>query len=71
MARVARLPLRFDGACAGRAHSADGSAIRGALDRPAIDLMAWARSADEISAGLRCGADRYTEAEAGVSAGMG
>lgn len=60
---AARTRLRFDGAVAGRAHTGDGEALRRALDLLLSDLRGWARSADEISTGLRCGADGYAQAE--------
>lgn len=71
VARIARLPLRFDGFTAGRAHAGDGASIRRALDGLSIDLMSWSRATAEISIGLRCGADRYADAEAGAAARLG
>ena len=62
-AHAARARLGFDGATAGRAHTADGEALRRAFDLLSVDLTGWARAADEIGAGLRCGADRYVESE--------
>ena len=66
--RVARVPLTFDGSAAGRAHTADGDALRVAVDRVIGDLAGWARAAAEIAAGLRAGADRYVDADLGATA---
>lgn len=70
-AHAGTLPLRFDGACAGDAHTAGGASLRRALDRLAIDLKSWARASAEIAVGLRCGAARYVDAETGAAAGIG
>ena len=64
--RAARIPLTFDGSAAGRAHTADGDALRVALDRRTGELAMWARSAAEIAVGLRAGADRYVDADLGA-----
>ena len=66
--RAARIPLTFDGSAAGRAHTADGDALRAALDQVASDLARWARAAAEIAVGLRAGADRYVDADLGATA---
>ncbi|MCV7227357.1 type VII secretion target [Mycolicibacterium komossense] len=66
--RVARIPLTFDGPTAGRAHGADGAALRAALDQIIGDLAVWARAAAEIATGLRAGADRYVDADLGATA---
>jgi hypothetical protein len=66
--RAARLPLTFDGSAAGRAHTAEGDALRGASDRVTAELAVWARAAAEIAAGLRAGADRYVDADLGATA---
>ena len=63
--------LRFDGATAGRAHTAHGDALRTALGRLTADVAQWSRSAEEIAGALRLGADRYAEAEARTAAGVG
>ena len=56
--------LRFDGAIAGRVHTAQGDALRIALDDVVNRLHDWARAAGEIAAELRSSADRYVDAEA-------
>jgi hypothetical protein len=66
--RAARLPLTFGGSAAGRAHTAEGDALRGASNRVTADLTVWARAAAEIAAGLRAGADRYVDADLGATA---
>lgn len=71
VARVARLPLGFDAAAAGRAHAADGASVRRTLDGLATDLASWTRAAAEISSELRCSADRYISFESDVAAGLG
>jgi Excreted virulence factor EspC, type VII ESX diderm len=63
VAGLARARLSFGGAVAGRAHTADGDALRRSFDLLSVDLTGWARAVDEIGAGLRCGADRYVESE--------
>lgn len=55
--------LAFDGASAGRAHTAGGDALRRALDRWAGELANWSRASAEIAAALRVGAAGYTDAE--------
>ncbi|MGB9224708.1 hypothetical protein [Mycobacterium sp.] len=55
--------LTFDGACAGRAHTARGDALRIALGRLTDELSQWSRAAGEIAVALRAGADRYADAE--------
>ncbi|OBK70457.1 type VII secretion target [Mycobacterium sp. 1274761.0] len=56
--------LRFDGAVAGRVHTAQGDALRIAVDGVVQRLHQWARAATEIAAELRSSADRYLEADA-------
>jgi hypothetical protein len=56
--------LRFDGAIAGRVHTAQGDALRIALDDVVNRLHDWARAAAEIAAELRSSADRYVDADA-------
>ena len=63
VARAARARLRFGGAVAGRAHTADGEALRRTFDLLSVDLTGWARAADETGTGLRCGADCYVKSE--------
>jgi hypothetical protein len=55
--------LAFGGACAGRAHTARGNALRVELERLAAEVSQWSRAAVEIAAALRAGADRYADAE--------
>ncbi|OBA91093.1 hypothetical protein A5662_02025, partial [Mycobacteriaceae bacterium 1482268.1] len=45
--------LRFDGAVAGRVHTAQGDALRIAVDGVVQRLRQWARAATEIAAELR------------------
>lgn len=66
--RAARLPLTFGGSAAGRAHTADGDALRVASEQIAGELAMWARSAAEIAMSLRAGADRYLDADLGATA---
>ena len=63
--------LRFDGAVAGRVHTAAGDALRLAVDDMVHRLQQWARSAAEIAAELRSSADRYAEADARGARGIG
>ncbi len=56
--------LRFDGAVAGRAHAAQGDALRLAIDDVVDRLHQWSRAATEIAAQLRSCADRYVDADA-------
>lgn len=56
--------LRFDGAVAGRIHTAQGDSLRLAIDDVAQGLRQWARAATEIAAELRSCADRYVEVDA-------
>ncbi|HKV20346.1 MAG TPA: type VII secretion target [Mycobacterium sp.] len=55
--------LRFDGAVAGRAHTAHGDALRRALDDVAHRLQQWAHASAEVAAALRSSADRYVEVD--------
>jgi Excreted virulence factor EspC, type VII ESX diderm len=55
--------LTFDGATAGRAHTARGDALRHGLDRLVAELTQWSRASSEIAATLRASADRYGESE--------
>ena len=56
--------LRFDGAVAGRIHTAQGDALRIAVDDVVDRLHQWARAATEIAAELRACADRYVDVDA-------
>jgi hypothetical protein len=56
--------LRFDGAVAGRMHTAQGDALRIAVDAVVDRLHEWARAATEIAAELRSCADRYDDVDA-------
>ena len=55
--------LRFDGAVAGRIHTAQGDALRLALNDLEHRLHEWARAAAEIAAELRSCADRYGDVD--------
>jgi hypothetical protein len=55
--------LAFSGASAGRAHAACGDTLRVELERLTAQLAQWSRASAEIAAALRCGADRYGDAE--------
>ncbi len=55
--------LRFDGAVAGRMHTAHGDAVRLAIDDVVDRLRQWSRAATEIAAELRSCADRYVDTD--------
>ncbi|MGA9677645.1 MAG: type VII secretion target [Mycobacterium sp.] len=55
--------LTFGGFSAGRAHTARGDAVRGALDRLTAELSQWSRAAVEIAVALRASANRYADAD--------
>jgi hypothetical protein len=55
--------LAFGGACAGRAHTSRGDALRAELGRLTAGLSQWARACSEVAAALRASADRYADAE--------
>jgi Excreted virulence factor EspC, type VII ESX diderm len=55
--------LRFDGAVAGRMHTANGDGLRLAIDDVVDRLHQWARAAAEIAAELRACADRYVDVD--------
>ena len=55
--------LRFDGAFAGRMHTAQGDALRLAIDDMVDRLHQWARASTEIAAELRSCADRYVDVD--------
>lgn len=55
--------LTFDGATAGRAHTARGDALRNGLDRLVAEMTQWSRASAEIAATLRGSAERYGESE--------
>jgi Excreted virulence factor EspC, type VII ESX diderm len=55
--------LAFGGFSAGRAHTARGDALRGALDRLMAELSQWSRAAVEIAVALRASANRYADAD--------
>ena len=69
--QAARHRLTFDGATAGRAHTADGERLRSALDATLSDLTMWARATAEIATALRLGARRYRDADRSAAAGIG
>ena len=56
--------LRFDGALAGRVHTAQGDALRIAVEDVVNRLRDWVRAAAEIAAELRSSADRYVDVDA-------
>lgn len=56
--------LRFDGALAGRMHTARGEALRAAIDELVTGMRQWTRAAGEIAAELRSCAARYVDADA-------
>jgi hypothetical protein len=55
--------LRFDGAVAGRMHTAQGDALRLAINDLVHGLRQWVRAATEIAAELRSCAYRYVDAD--------
>ncbi|HYZ67307.1 MAG TPA: type VII secretion target [Mycobacterium sp.] len=63
--------LMFDGAAAGRVHTARGDALRVAVDHVVDQLRQWSRAAAEIAAALRASADRYAEADASAARRVG
>lgn len=67
----AQVRLRFDGATAGRVHTASGESLRAALEERIAPLRQWARAAGEVAAVLRNTTDRYLAADAGAAARVG
>ena len=65
------LNFAFDGAGAGRMHTARGDALRSAVDRIADQLWQWSRTNREIALVLRMSADRYAEADARAARRVG
>ncbi len=63
--------LRFDGAVAGRMHTARGDALRLAVDDVVDRLHQWSRAATEVAAELRACADRYVDVDARGARRMG
>lgn len=63
--------LRFDGATAGRAHTACGDSLRTALDGIIVPLRQWARASGEVAAVLTSTTDRYVVADARAAARVG
>ncbi len=61
----------FDGATAGRAHTADGDAVRMAIDELTDGLRRWSRASAEVAAVLRASVDRYVVADARAAARVG
>ena len=55
--------LAFGGSSAGRAYTARGDTLRGALERLIADLSQWSRAAAEIAVALRASANRYADAD--------
>lgn len=68
---AAQVWLRFDGATAGREHTASGDSLRTALDERIASLRQWARAAGEVAAVLSGTTDRYLVADAGAAARVG
>jgi hypothetical protein len=63
--------LAFDGAAAGRVHTARGDALRTSVDHVVDQLRQWSRAAAEIAAVLHVSADRYAEADARAARRVG
>ena len=63
--------LSFDGAAAGRAHTARGDALRMAVDDLTAQLRQWSRAASGTSALLGVSAYRYTGADATAARRVG
>lgn len=55
--------LAFTGVGAGRSHTASGDVLHAELGRLAAQLAQWSRASAAIAAALRCGAERYGDAE--------
>jgi hypothetical protein len=68
---LARSPLRFGGALAGRAHVADGAAWRQGVDALLAVSAQWSRASAEIAVSLRDGADRYSGTDLLAAASLG
>lgn len=66
-----RIRPGFDGATAGRVHTAAGDALRRALDRWPGELARWSRASAEIAAALRSGVRRYADADLGAADRVG
>lgn len=58
------LRLSFDGAVAGRSYTAQGNAVRHAVEQIGDGMRLWSRASAEIASALRASADRYVEADA-------
>lgn len=71
LARTHLHRLAFDGATAGRDHTAHGDVVRRALDDVIDQMNLWARAAREIASGLRSSAVRYVDADAHATARLG
>ncbi len=63
--------LTFDGAVAGRSHTARGEAVRRSVDQIDVALRRWSAVNDEIAAALRVTADRYAESDARAGRRLG
>ncbi|BBY28381.1 type VII secretion target [Mycolicibacterium sediminis] len=55
--------LTFDGAVAGRSHSARGDALRRAIDGIDATMRRWAETAAETATALRTSADDYVRTD--------
>jgi hypothetical protein len=60
--------LQFNGATAGRQHTARGDALRWAVNRLAAEIFQWSRSSAEIAAVLVSVASGYAAADERASA---
>jgi len=63
--------LRFDGAAAGRMHTAHGDALRLAVDDVVARLRQWSRAATEIAVELRACVDRYVDIDSAGARRLG
>ncbi len=57
------VPLRFDGAVAGRAHGLAGGDVRAAIDVLVARARNWALTAHEVTNTLREAASRWADTE--------
>ncbi len=63
--------LKFDGAAAGRVHTARGDALRTAVDQVVDQLRQWSRAATEIASAMRVSAERYADADSRAARRVG
>ncbi|MCB0934153.1 MAG: ESX-1 secretion-associated protein [Mycobacterium sp.] len=62
--------LQFDGAVAGRSHTAAGAAVRNAVESLIADARRWASTAGEAASALRAGVNLAAHAEADSAAAL-